>query len=50
MYAIRSYYEVFDDFLAGAAAADKGALEADIRKNPALLDALIGVYERNALV
>ncbi len=41
--------EVFDDFLAGAAAADKGALEADIRKNPALLDALIGVYERNAL-
>ncbi len=39
----------FADFLAGAAAADKTALEADIRKNPALLDALIGVYERNAL-
>lgn len=41
--------ETFDAFLAGASAADKSALEADIRKNPALLDALIGVYERNAL-
>jgi len=40
--------EVFADFLAGAAEADKTALESDIRKNPALLDALIGVYERNA--
>ncbi len=39
---------VFADFLAGAAEADKSALDADIRKNPALLDALIGVYERNA--
>jgi glucose-6-phosphate isomerase len=41
--------EVFADFLAGAHEADASALEADIRKNPALLDALIGVYERNAL-
>jgi len=41
--------ETFADFLAGATAADKSALEADIRKNPALLDALIGVYERNVL-
>lgn len=41
--------EAFEEFLSGAAAADKSALEADIRKNPALLDALIGVYERNAL-
>jgi glucose-6-phosphate isomerase len=40
--------DVFEDFLAGAAEADKTGLEADIRKNPALLDALIGVYERNA--
>ncbi len=40
--------DVFADFLNGAAEADKSALEADIRKNPALLDALIGVYERNA--
>ena len=41
--------EAFEEFLAGATAADKSALESDIRKNPALLDALIGVYERNAL-
>jgi glucose-6-phosphate isomerase len=41
--------EVFADFLSGAAAADKTGLEKDIRKNPALLDALIGIYERNAL-
>ncbi len=39
--------EAFAAFLEGAAAADKSALESDIRKNPALLDALIGVYERN---
>lgn len=41
--------DVFEDFLKGAHEADKSALESDIRKNPALLDALIGVYERNAL-
>lgn len=40
--------EVFADFLLGATEADKTALNSDIRKNPALLDALIGVYERNA--
>ena len=40
--------EVFAQFLDGASEADKTAKEADIRKNPALLDALIGVYERNA--
>ena len=40
--------DVFADFLDGAAAEDKTALNKDIRKNPALLDALIGVYERNA--
>lgn len=39
--------KVFADFLDGAAAEDKTALNKDIRKNPALLDALIGVYERN---
>ena len=39
--------EVFDRFLQGAAAEDKLATETDIRKNPDLLDALIGVYERN---
>ncbi len=41
--------EWFTAFLEGAHAADKSALEADIRKNPALLDALIGVWERNFL-
>lgn len=41
--------EIFDQFLAGANDADKSALETDIRKNGALMDALIGVYERNIL-
>lgn len=41
--------DVFECFLSGAAEADKTALEPRILKNPALLDALIGVYERNAL-
>jgi glucose-6-phosphate isomerase len=41
--------ETFEEFLSGAHEADKTSLETDIRKNPALLDALIGVYERNAL-
>ena len=39
--------KVFADFLAGAAEEDKLALNKDITKNPAMLDALIGVYERN---
>ena len=38
---------VFAQFLDGAAEADRTATEADILKNPALLDALIGIYERN---
>ena len=41
--------EVFAQFLEGAAAADKSATNKDVRKNAALLDALIGVYERNIL-
>ncbi|MCR4950118.1 MAG: glucose-6-phosphate isomerase [Solobacterium sp.] len=41
--------EVFAQFLDGAAAADKLSLEKDLFKNPAMLDALIGVYERNVL-
>ena len=41
--------DVFGRFLDGAAAADKTAAIKDIKKNPALLDALIGVYERNVL-
>ena len=41
--------EVFERFLNGAHAADLTAKETDICKNPAMLDALIGVYERNVL-
>jgi glucose-6-phosphate isomerase len=41
--------EVFAEILGGAHEADKLALEPDIRKNAALLDALIGVWERNFL-
>jgi glucose-6-phosphate isomerase len=40
---------VFKEFLAGAAEADKLALTPDILKNATLLDALIGVWERNFL-
>jgi glucose-6-phosphate isomerase len=39
----------FREFLAGAHEADKLALEKDITKNAALLDALLGVWERNFL-
>lgn len=38
---------VFAEFLEGAAAMDKTATNKDILKNPSLLDALIGIYERN---
>ena len=41
--------DVFARFLNGAAEEDKLAKNADLRKNPAMLDALIGVYERNIL-
>lgn len=41
--------EVFARFLNGAAEEDKLAANEDIMQNPALLDALIGVYERNVL-
>lgn len=41
--------EVFKDFLAGAHACDVESLEPNITKNPALLDALIGVYECSVL-
>ena len=41
--------EVFQRFLNGAAEADAIAKNADIMKNPAMLDAMIGVYERNVL-
>ena len=41
--------EVFAQILDGAAAADKTATNEDMLANPAMLDALIGVYERNVL-
>ena len=41
--------EVFARFLNGAAEADALAKNEDLLKNPAMLDALIGVYERNVL-
>ncbi len=41
--------EVFADFLNGAAEADILAKNTDIKQNAAMLDALIGVYERNVL-
>ena len=41
--------DVFAQFLDGAAEEDKLATNADLLKNPAMLDALIGVYERNVL-
>ena len=41
--------EVFAEFLNGAAEADVLAKNEDLLKNPAMLDALIGVYERNVL-
>lgn len=40
--------KVFDDFLSGAAQEDETSKNPDILKNPAMLDALIGVYERNS--
>ena len=41
--------EVFAAFLKGAAEEDKLSLNQDVLQNPAMLDALIGVYERNVL-
>ncbi|MBR2329513.1 MAG: glucose-6-phosphate isomerase, partial [Clostridia bacterium] len=41
--------EVFEMFLKGAAEADKLAKNPNILENPAMLDAMIGVYERNVL-
>ena len=41
--------EVFARFLAGAAETDRLSAKANPMENPAMLDALIGVYERNIL-
>ncbi len=39
--------ETFEDLLSGAHEADKHALNEEIASNAAIVDALIGVYERN---
>ena len=41
--------EVFAQFLEGAAEEDKLAAKEEVLENPDMLDALIGVYERNVL-
>ena len=41
--------EVFAAFLDGAAEEDKLSANPDMLKNPAMLDAMIGVYDRNVL-
>ncbi|WP_026658120.1 glucose-6-phosphate isomerase [Butyrivibrio sp. AC2005] len=41
--------DVFAQFLDGAAAEDKLAAKKDMMENPAMLDAMIGFYERNVL-
>lgn len=41
--------EVFAQFLEGAAEEDRLAMNTEFRENPDMLDALIGVYERNVL-
>lgn len=41
--------DVFARFLEGAAEEDKLAKNSDVLENPAILDALIGIYERNVL-
>lgn len=41
--------DVFQRFLTGAAQADTLAKNSDLRNNAAMMDALIGVYERNIL-
>ncbi len=41
--------DVFERFLNGAAEEDRLAANEDMLQNPAMLDAMIGVYERNIL-
>ncbi len=39
----------FEEFLRGAHEADVLALEPSLKRNPVLMDAMIGIYERNVL-
>jgi glucose-6-phosphate isomerase len=41
--------ECFEEFLSGAHAMDKAALEPELRRNASMLDAMIGLYERTIL-
>jgi len=41
--------DTFEDFLHGAHVADVLAFEPSLKRNPVLMDAMIGVYERNVL-
>ncbi len=41
--------ETFEELLRGAREADERALSPDPLRNPALLDALLGIFERNVL-
>lgn len=41
--------DIFAQFLEGAAAEDKLSANKNVMENPEMLDALIGVYERNVL-
>ena len=41
--------DTFKAVLGGAAEADRLALERDIRRNAALMDAMLGIFERDAL-
>ncbi len=41
--------ETFAEFLEGAHAVDQAAMEPSLRKNAVLMDAMIGLYERNIL-
>jgi glucose-6-phosphate isomerase len=41
--------KLFSELLEGAKEADENALKINIRENASLLDALIGIYERNVL-
>ena len=41
--------DVFAELLEGAHAADSTAMESSLTANPAMLDAMIGVHERNVL-
>ena len=41
--------ETFEEFLQGAHEADALALEPSLFRNPALMDAMIGIYQRNVI-